>query len=83
MDMEATELSIRRMMHGVGGLLLEKLLNADTDVDDVVRPCGDGHSARFMGCRSKEVVTVLATVKVQRAYYHCKDCSRGFFSKRS
>jgi hypothetical protein len=79
MDMEATELSIRHGMREVGGLLLEKLLNADTGVCDSVRPCGNGHEARFMGCRTKKVVTVLSPVEVKRAYYHCPDCQKGFF----
>jgi hypothetical protein len=33
LDLEATELSIRHCMHQVGGVFLEKLLNADAGVD--------------------------------------------------
>lgn len=81
MDLEATEFSIRHTMHGVGGLLLGKLLNADSGVCETTHPCRNGHQARFMGHRPKKIVTVLAPVEVQRSYYYCPDCQQGFFPK--
>jgi hypothetical protein len=65
-------------MQEIGGSLLEKLLNADeggyrgNHVD-----CGQGHQAQFIAYRRKDLVTVLSTVKVERAYYHCAPCGRG------
>ena len=40
-----------------------------------------GHSAEFMGYRGKQVLTVLSSVEVHRAYYHCRDCQSGFIPK--
>lgn len=68
-------------MHRVGGMLLEKLLGADTGSCDSVHPCGQGHEARFMGGRPKKMVTVLAPVEIQRAYYYCSECQEGFFPR--
>lgn len=80
--MEATEFSIRHTMHGIGSVLLEKILNSDSgDFHETALPCENGHEARFLGNRSKKVVTVLAPVELERAYYHCSDCEAGFFPK--
>lgn len=69
-------------MHGVGGFFLEKLLNADVgDKRETHIPCGAGHEADFVDYRSKRVVTALAPVSVQRAYYHCSPCGKGLIPK--
>ena len=81
-DLEASEMAIRTSMHKIGGVVLEKLLNADArgycgaEVD-----CGQGHAAGFVDYRWKEVLTVLAPVQVERAYYHCSDCGGGVIPK--
>ena len=75
-------MTIRSSMHEMGGLLLEKLVNADgggyrgSQID-----CGWGHQAQFVEYRSKEVSTVLSTVDVSRAYYHCETCGSGVIPK--
>lgn len=38
-----------------------------------------GRSAPFKGYRPLELVSVLGTIAVRRAYYHCGCCSRGSF----
>ena len=82
LDLEASEMAIRASMHQMGGLLLEKLVNADSggyrgaQVD-----CGEGHSARFVDYRSKQILTVLSPVEVERAYYHCAGCGGGVIPK--
>ena len=66
----------------MGGHVLEKLLNADgggyqgNQID-----CGGGHQAEFVAYRSKDLVTVLSAVKVERAYYHCAACGQGRIPK--
>jgi len=81
-DLEALELAIRGAMHQIGGVVLGKLLNADGGgYRGPRRDCGQGHRAEFVGYRRKEVVTVLAPVEVQRAYYHCAACARGVIPK--
>lgn len=82
LDLEATEWSLRRAMHQVGGLVLEKLVNADGgDYCGVRLDCGAGHEARFVDYRQKQLLTVLGEVAVQRAYYYCASCQRGVVPK--
>jgi hypothetical protein len=82
LDLEASEMAIRAAMHQMGGVLLEKLLNSDgagyrgTHLD-----CGKGHPAEFVEYRGKQILTVLSSVTVQRAYYHCPDCQSGLIPK--
>ena len=69
-------------MHQMGGRLLEKLLNCDsggycgTHID-----CGQGHQATFVDYRDKEVLTVLSSVVIRRAYYYCPHCETGLLPK--
>jgi hypothetical protein len=82
LDLEASELAIRATMHEIGGRVLEHLLNADGGGYRGARiPCSQGHSAEFIEYRGKEVLTVLAPVTVQRAYYHCGSCGAGLLPK--
>src|ERR1700693_3503323 len=80
--MEASEMAIRAAMHQMGGVLLEKLLNSDGGGHRGAHPdCGHGHSAEFVGSRWKQILTVLSSVDVQRAYYHCPGCQSGLVPK--
>lgn len=40
--------------------------------------CDCGHSARFAGRRNKLFESVLGSLKLSRAYYHCAACGKGF-----
>jgi len=44
------------------------------------RPVNSARNRRagYAGCRPKTVSTVLGPVQVMRAWYHCRDCQRGF-----
>ena len=64
-------------MHKVGGTLLEKLLGLDSGHRGQRIDCGQGHQAEFVDYREKYVTTVLAPVRLSRAYYHCAECHRG------
>ena len=82
MDMEASELSIRHSMHQLGGVLMEKLLNADKGDHRGTRiACGAGHEAEFREYRTKHVTTVLSEMGINRAYYYCSSCHRGILPK--
>jgi len=70
-------MAIRSTMHRVGGVMLEKLLNCDLGYDGASIDCGRGHRARFIDYRTKEVVTAVSPVQIQRAYYHCEGCGCG------
>jgi len=82
LDLEASEMALRTALHQLGGRVLEQLLNADGgDYRGPHLPCGQGHQAQFVDYREKEVLTVLAPVKVRRAYYRCADCAAGLVPK--
>lgn len=82
LDLEASEMAIRAAMHQLGGVLLEKLLNADGGGHQGAHiDCGQGHQAEFVDYRGKKIVTVLAPVEVVRAYYHCAACHGGKIPK--
>jgi hypothetical protein len=71
LDLEASEMAIRAAMHQLGGVLLEKLLNSDGGgYRGAHLDCSQGHPAEFVGYRGKQILTVLSSVDVQRAYYH-------------
>ena len=75
-------MAIRAAVPQMGGRLLAKLVNSDgggyrgTHID-----CGQGHPAAFVDYRDKEVLTVLSSVEVRRAYYQCARCAAGLFPK--
>ena len=82
LDLEASEMAIRAAMHQMGGVLLEKLLNSDGGgYRGAHLDCCQGHVAEFVGYRSKQILTVLSAVEVQRAYYHCPRCQSGWLPK--
>jgi hypothetical protein len=82
LDLEASEMAIRSSVHRLGGSLLEKLLNADGRGYRGRRiECGAGHTAEFVDYRNKHLVTVLAPVGVERAYYYCETCREGWVPK--
>ena len=82
LDLEASEMAIRAAMHQMGGVLLESLLNSDGGgYRGAHLACGQGHSAEFVGYRGKQILTVLSSVEVQRAYYHCPRCQSGWVPK--
>jgi len=75
-------MAVRSSLHEVGGLLVERLLNTDQGGFQGPRvPCPQGHEAEFVDYRRKEVLTVLAPIQVERAYYHCRSCGSGVIPK--
>jgi hypothetical protein len=59
--------------------MLEQWLNADlSDQGPAHRPCPCGQPARYAGRRPKRFATVLGSLTLQRAYYHCTACGQGF-----
>jgi len=82
LDLESLEIHIRSAMHEVGSTLLEKLLNSDGgDYRGRTLPCEEGHVFEFKEYRDKEILTVLGTVTVQRAYYYDEKCDQGYCPK--
>lgn len=58
---------------------VQRRLNEDLSDGAVAhRRCLCGQEARYAGRRSKRFETVLGPLTLQRAYYHCAACGRGF-----
>jgi hypothetical protein len=63
----------------VAARAVEQRLNADTsDHVGSTTPCVCGCPARYAGRRRKGFLSVLGELRLQRAYYHCEACGRGF-----
>jgi hypothetical protein len=73
------EQAMRAALAVAGARLLEAVLAGDDEgyAGPHVK-CGAGHQASYAGSRPKTVSTVLGPVQVTRAWYHCRDCERGF-----
>jgi len=81
-DLEVTETYIRDSMHQIGSIMLEKLLNSDNGgFQGKTIPCKKGHKFKFKELRDKELLTVLGSVTVERAYYYDKKCNKGYCPK--
>ena len=81
-DLEAVEKALREMGQRLSGSVLEKVLNTDGGLYQGSQiDCGKGHQARYVEQREKQLVTVVGTVQVRRAYYHCVGCRAGVFPK--
>jgi uncharacterized protein UPF0236 len=82
LDLEALELAVRQQALRLAARAVEQRLSADTSDQTGQRiPCRCGGQARFAGRRTKQFQSVLGPLRLQRAYYHCPDCRRGFFPR--
>ena len=59
----------------------ESVLREVMAIQDENSPvCGDcGGGLRNKGKRKRRVVTLRGEVEIEREYYQCQDCGRGFF----
>lgn len=81
-DLESAEVLTRALMHKIGCVALEKLLNLDGGgLRDESQQCAAGHHATYIEVRQKEVLTVLGRVRVQRNYYYDAACKKGWCPK--
>lgn len=78
LDLEATEMALREGMHQLGSRVLEKLLEVEPQpMDSKTVDCGQGHGARWLSRRPKQLLTVLGPIEIRRSYYYCEVCKRG------
>jgi hypothetical protein len=83
-DFEAVETAARRAALRLAARAIEARLNADrSDHSGPTRPCSCGKQARYAGRRPKTFTTVLGPMTLERAYYHCEACERGFCPRDS
>ena len=79
LDFEALENHSRQLALRTTVRLIENWLNADlSDHDGAGKPCACSGEARYAGRRRKRFTTALGPMTLNRAYYHCPDCGRGF-----
>jgi hypothetical protein len=69
---------MRAALAAAGARMLEAVLVGDDGYAGPHVKCGAGHQAGYAGSRPKTVSTVLGPVQVTRAWYHCRECERGF-----
>ena len=72
-------MAARRQALAVAARAVEQRLNADTsDHVGPTRPCPQcGQPARYAGRRRKTLESVLGSLTLARAYYHCAACDAG------
>ena len=79
LDFEAAEVHLRSAVLQIAGRALQQRLNADTsDHTGPQRPCPCGQTARYVDRREKTFTCVLGDLTLQRAYYHCAACKKGY-----
>ncbi len=72
-------MAARRQALRLAARALEQRLNADTSDDAGPQlACTCGQWARYVDRRAKNFVSVLGPLRLERAYYHCAACARGF-----
>ncbi len=82
LDFEALESAVRQTVMAVAARLIEKHINSDHSDDVGSRhPCSCGQMARYQGRREKGYSSTVGPLKLQRAYYHCCNCAKGFFPR--
>jgi hypothetical protein len=60
-------------------IIEEETFHADgTGYSGTHLPCGRGHRARYVGLRSRQLVTRSGCRSWRRAYYHCHLCGQGW-----
>lgn len=80
LDLEATEMAVRSVMHQAGASVLTRLLCfASPTADQRIVPCACGRQAHYRELRSKPVLTAVGKVEVSRPYYLCPHCHTGQF----
>jgi hypothetical protein len=79
LDFEAREVALRQRTLRLAAHAVEQRLNADFSDEGSTRlRCACGKEARYVARRTKNVVSVLGPLQLERAYYHCSRCGHGF-----
>jgi hypothetical protein len=80
LDLEAVEMAVRSAMHQAGASALTELLQFDPpSLNQRQLPCPCGHTAKYVGLRSKPVLTAVGEAQCLRPYYWCEHCHQGQF----
>ena len=80
LDLEAVEMAVRSALHQAGASALTQLLEFNPPgPDERELPCVCGHTAKYIGLRSKPVLTAVGPAQCLRPYYLCERCHQGQF----
>jgi hypothetical protein len=79
-DMGKIETMVKELMASLGNGLLQRLVDRGSNgYKGSSIACECGSSMKFIKHRSKGIHTLFGWVTLKRAYYHCRDCGKGFF----
>ena len=79
MDLEAFGQAARRFaLEFMGRLIAQRLNASEREREGTVRCGGCGQPTRFKGYRAKTFRTSLGPLTLERAYYQCAACDRGW-----
>jgi len=82
LDFEALEVALRQRTLRLAAHAIEQRLNADfSDEANTRFGCPCGKEARYVARRTKNFVSVLGPLRLERAYYHCTTCGHGFYPR--
>ena len=76
-DLEAIETATRAAMHRAGAAALRHLLQQPAESVPATMPCPCGQTARYRQQRSRNLLTAVGPLRLQRAYYCCSACHQG------
>ena len=77
-EFEAVERACRDAALGIMGRMVANRLNADRGDTRGFAACRCGADASYVDRRAKTFTTVLGSMTLERAWYHCPGCGRGF-----
>ena len=77
-DFEALEQALRRQVLGLAAQAMAEYFDADdSDHSSLTIACACGQTAHYAGRRPKTFTTLLGSLTLDRAYYHCAACRSG------
>jgi len=78
-DLSASEEKLLELLRQLGQAVQQQHMNQQPGLgyDKSSRPCACGKQQKFAGHRSKTLQTLLGSLELRRAYYHCGHCRQG------
>ena len=77
-DFEALEQALRRQVLGLAAQAMAEYFDTDdSDHSSLTIACACGQTAHYAGRRPKTFTTLLGSLTLDRAYYHCAACRSG------
>ena len=78
-DLAATEERLVEFLRGLGQAVQQQHVNAQSGLgyEASSRRCPCGQEQKFIGYRPRTVQTLLGSLELPRAYYHCRHCHTG------